>query len=126
LFTHIYLGLPSGILPSGFPTNILYANISNISTFHSSHPPFVLLCSAHHPPWLDYPNYTWQIVQATVTSSVLCPNILPSTLSLCFFHNIKDQVSDPYRTTVKIIVLYIQIFMFLDSRWEDKRFWTEL
>jgi hypothetical protein len=26
----------------------------------------------------------------------------------------------------KIILLYILIFMFLDSRREDKRFWTEL
>jgi hypothetical protein len=25
LSTHLHLGLPSGILPSGFPTNILYA-----------------------------------------------------------------------------------------------------
>jgi hypothetical protein len=25
LFTHVRLGLPSGLLPSGFPPNILYA-----------------------------------------------------------------------------------------------------
>jgi hypothetical protein len=25
LFTHLCLGLPSGLFPSGFPTNILYA-----------------------------------------------------------------------------------------------------
>jgi hypothetical protein len=25
LFTHLLLGLPSGLPPSGFPTNILYA-----------------------------------------------------------------------------------------------------
>jgi hypothetical protein len=25
LSTHLLLGLPSGLLPSGFPTNILYA-----------------------------------------------------------------------------------------------------
>jgi hypothetical protein len=34
-------------------------------------------------------------------------------------------VSRPSRTTGKIIVLYIPIFMVVDSRREDKRFWTE-
>jgi hypothetical protein len=33
--------------------------------------------------------------------------------------NIRDQVSHPYRTTGKIILSYILIFMFLDSRRED-------
>jgi hypothetical protein len=27
LSTHLHLGLPSGLLPSGFPTNILYDNV---------------------------------------------------------------------------------------------------
>jgi hypothetical protein len=34
--------------------------------------------------------------------------------------NARDQVSHPYRPTDKIIVLYILIFMFLDSSREDK------
>jgi hypothetical protein len=47
------------------------------------------------------------------------------TLSLCPSLNVKDQVPHPYRTTDKIILFYIQIFIYLDSRREDKRFWTE-
>jgi hypothetical protein len=30
-----------------------------------------------------------------------------------------------HKTTGKIIALYILIFMFLDSRWEDISFWPE-
>jgi hypothetical protein len=39
--------------------------------------------------------------------------------------NVRDQVSHPCRTTGKIIILCILILMFLDSRREDERFWTE-
>jgi hypothetical protein len=37
---------------------------------------------------------------------------------------VRDQVSHPYKTKGKIIVLYVLIFTLLNSRREDKRFWT--
>jgi hypothetical protein len=69
-------------------------------------------------------------LQSPITSSLFDQNFLLSTLfsntiSLCSFLIVRDQVSHPYRTTNRIIVLYILIFTFLDSRQEDKRFWTE-
>jgi hypothetical protein len=42
-----------------------------------------------------------------------------------FLKKIFDQVSHPYKTTDKIIVLYILIFIFLDSKLEDTSCCTE-
>jgi hypothetical protein len=64
-------------------------------------------------------------LQPLITSSLFDPNILLSTLfsntlSLCYSCNVTFQVSHPYRTTSRIIVLCILIFKFLDSRREDQ------
>jgi hypothetical protein len=61
-------------------------------------------------------------LQPAVTSSSFGPNILLSALflnifSLCSSLNVRDQVTQAYRTTI--------IFILLDSRREDKRFWNE-
>jgi len=60
-----------------------------------------------------------------VTSSPLGPNIFLSTLfsntlSLCFSLNVKDQASHPYKTTRKISVLYILIFIFFIANRKPK------
>jgi fucose permease len=59
-------------------------------------------------------------LQPRITSSLFGPNILlytlfSNSLSLCSFLNVTDQVSHPYKTIGKIIVLYIIIFTFLEA-----------
>ena len=60
------------------------------------------------------------IIHCPVTSSLLGPNILLNTLfsnthSFLSSRSVNDQVSHPYKTTGKIIVLYTSIFKFLVS-----------
>jgi hypothetical protein len=58
----------------------------------------------------------------------LGPNILLSTLlsnTLSLHLNVSDHISHPYKTIGKIIVLCILIFVFFNSKLEDKRFCTK-
>ena len=70
------------------------------------------------------------VLHSPVTSSLLGPNIILSTLfsntlSIYSSLNVKDQASHPYKTTGKITFLCLLIFIFLGSKLEDKRFCTE-
>jgi hypothetical protein len=40
---------------------------------------------------------------------ILLRTLLPHTLNMCYYLNMRDQVSHPYKTTGKIVVLCILI-----------------
>jgi hypothetical protein len=126
------LDLPSGLFPSGFPP---------ISYMHSSSPDSCHMPCQSHPPLFDHSNYTWRRVQVVkllimqyfqpschlipLRSKYSPSNLFSNTLSLCSSLNVREQVSHPYKTTGKIIILYILIHTFSDSRREHKSFCTE-
>ena len=118
LSTHLRLGLPSGLFPSGFPTKTLYTPSPHPYAPHAKPFSFFSISSSAQY-WVSSTNHLapsslCSLLHSTVTSSLLGPNILlntmfSNTLSFLSSRNVSDQVSHPYKTTGKIVVLYEMI-----------------
>jgi hypothetical protein len=81
--SHLCLGLPSGLLPSGLPTKMLYAPLT--SPMHATCPAHLILLALITLTILgeEYKPCSSSLcsfLQPPVTSSLLGPNILLSTL----------------------------------------------
>jgi hypothetical protein len=92
------------------------------SSAHLIHLDVLILITLSH----DYSSL-YSFLQPPITSFLFDSNILLTNLSsnahsLCPSLNVRDQVSHPHKTAVKIMVLRILIFTFLDSRQEDRSF----
>jgi len=111
------LGFPSGLFPSDLLTETLYTPLLSPYVLHV--PPFSFF-SIWSPEKYWVRSIDQQVTHYVVffplpfISSLLGPNILlnilcSNTLSLRTSLNVSDQVSHPYKTTGKIIVLCLNI-----------------
>jgi hypothetical protein len=109
----MYACLPNGLLPSHLPTKILYAPL--LFFIHATYPAHLILLyfitrkiTGNYWSWSS----SWcSLLHSPVTSSLLGPNILVSTIFLKTFSlrsslNVSDRVSHPHKSTGKIIVLH--------------------
>jgi len=129
LQSHLNIILPYTPRSSKWPLSLRFPPHNTVC---NSPLPIHATCSAHlthlnliiqtisGEKYISLSSSSSSFLHSPVTSSLLGPNILlntlfSNTLSLCSSLSVSDQVSHPHKTR-KIIVLYILIFIFLDSK----------
>ena len=133
---HLLIGLPSCFFPSGYPTKTTYALI------------FCPIRATRAAPLIIFNFITkmlfyHQNVILWGSQNILAPYSIISSCFLTIIHKYLSQnyvlqwprpvfflererpSFTPNKATCKILILYILIFIFTDSKRDGKRFWTE-
>ena len=111
LSSHLGIGLPSDLLPSGFPTKTVYTQLlAPIRATYLAHIILDLITrTIFGEEYRSLSSTLCSLLCCPVTPSLLAPDILLSivfsnTLSLRSSLSVSDHDSHPYKTTGKIIV----------------------
>ena len=120
LFSNLHLGLPNGLLPSGFPTKILYARL--LSPMFATCPVSLILLDFINRISFGKVFRSWisalcSLLQFPLGPDILLSTLFSNTLCLCFSLSLRDHVLHLY-ISWKILVLNILVVMFLISDWK--------